>query len=273
MIIDAHAHSCGIYGDEQLIFENMKRQGIDRVILSAGQKGSIKNYNLPNLGQYIKSSKLMYFFNRIIRIIVNKTGAANFIDSENEKIANMAEKNPEYIMNTYWADLSNKNCIEKLKKFQLKHDFAMIKLHQCWNKFNIRDDNFIEIVKLAKEIEKPIFIHLISKEEIREFIRFSKKHKDTIFIMANLIGIEEFDNTINKNIYFDISCPELNSLEMLKRAYELVGAERLILGSDSPYGDNNINKAINKLRDLNMSVAEINMICSENIEKILCKKC
>ena len=60
---------------------------------------------------------------------------------------------------------------------------------------------------------------------------------------------------------------------MLKRAYELVGAERLILGSDSPYGDNNINKAINKLRDLNMSVAEINMICSENIEKILCKKC
>lgn len=46
-------------------------------------------------------------------------------------------------------------------------------------------------------------------------------------------------------------------------------AERLILGSDSPYGDNNINKAINKLRDLNMSVAEINMICSENIEKIL----
>lgn len=56
---------------------------------------------------------------------------------------------------------------------------------------------------------------------------------------------------------------------MLKRAYELVGAERLIVGSDTQYGDNNIKKAINKLRDLNMSEAEINMICSKNIEKIL----
>lgn len=115
MIIDAHAHSCGIYGDEKLILENMKKQGIDRIILSAGQKGSTKNYNLPNLGKHIK---------------------------------------------------------------------------------------------YAKEIKKSIFIHMILKEQVHEFIHVLKEYKDTIFIVAHLIGIEEFDNTINKNIYFDISCPE-----------------------------------------------------------------
>lgn len=271
MIIDGHAHACGIYMDKQLILENLNKQGIDKVILSAGEPGSSKNYSFPNFGKLFKSSSLIYFFNKIIGRMVEKSGAARFIDSENERIAKMAERNPDHIMNTYWADICDKDCIEKIKSFALKHDFAMIKMHQCWNHFNIKDRNCIEIVKYAGEMNKPIFIHLSTKEQVHEFISVADEYKDTMFIVAHLIGIEEFDNGITDNIYFDISCPELNSMKMLKRAYELVGAGRLILGSDTPYGINNIEKAIERLKALNMSESEIDLVCGQNIEKLLHK--
>lgn len=271
MVIDGHAHACGIYMDEQSIIENLNNQGVDKVILSAGEPGSSKNYSFPNFARVFKSSKLIYFSNKIISLMVEKSGAVKFINSENERIAQIAERNPDHIMNTYWADICDKDCIEKVKSFALKHDFAMIKLHQCWTHFNMRDKNCIEIIKYAGEINKPVFIHLITKEQVNEFISVAEEYKDTIFIVAHLIGIEEFDDRITDNIYFDISCPELNSIEMLKKAYDLLGADRLILGSDSPYGSNNIEKAVNKLKALNMSESEINKVCGENIEKLLNK--
>ena len=88
-------------------------------------------------------------------------------------------------------------------------------------------------------------------------------------ILAHLIGIEEFDRTIGENVYFDISCPLLHSAKMLKRAWGNFGAERILLGSDAPYGADNINLAISQMREVGMNNDKIELVCSKNIQKLL----
>lgn len=85
-----------------------------------------------------------------------------------------------------------------------------------------------------------------------------------------MIGREEFNKeNVGSNIYFDISCPELHFIEMLRRAYELVGANRILLGSDTPYGKHNIAKAIRKIEKLGVTQEEKAAICGLNILRLI----
>lgn len=56
---------------------------------------------------------------------------------------------------------------------------------------------------------------------------------------------------------------------MLKRAWNNFGAERLLLGSDAPYGADNINLAISQMREVGMDNEEIELVCNKNIQKLL----
>jgi len=56
---------------------------------------------------------------------------------------------------------------------------------------------------------------------------------------------------------------------MLEKAWKNFGAERILLGSDAPYGTDNIKLAISQMREVGMNHDEIELICSKNIEKLL----
>ena len=270
MIIDGHAHACGSCLEVELVLEYLRQEGIDKVILSAGEHGSSKNYGLPNLAKVFQSSKLIYLNNRLTRKIIEKTGILKFLDEENLRLAQMAEDCPDQIMNTYWVNANDKNPSEKLEEFAKYHDFKMIKLHQCWTPFDIREKWCEKIFNWAAEFKKPVFIHFFSKEQIRAFIKVAEQHPRTDFIVAHLVGIEEFDQSIaGKNIYFDLSCPELHSIKMLRQAYDLVGADRLILGSDTPYGKHNIKKVMKQIESLRLTQKEKELIYSGNLIRLL----
>lgn len=270
MIIDGHAHACGIYLEAESILENLKEEGIDKVILSVGEHHSKTTYSLPALGRAFKTSKLIYINNQLTNYIIKKSNLLKYLDEENIRLAQMAQLHKEHILNTYWMNMNEPDYLEKFKSFELKWPFSLIKLHQCWTPFDMEDEKCKVLFSYASKIHKPIFIHMSTKEQVRKFIKITHQYPETIFIVAHLIGIEEFDkNNIGENIYFDISCPELHSLTMLKRAYELVGAERIILGSDTPYGKHNILKAIKKLEKLGLTKEQKECICGKNIAKLL----
>jgi len=70
-------------------------------------------------------------------------------------------------------------------------------------------------------------------------------------------------------VYFDLSAPQLYSGLTLERAIHKIGCEKLILGSDSPYGIDNIEKTLKRLRKLLLTENQIRCICGENLIKIL----
>lgn len=55
MIIDGHAHACGIYFHEKSIIEHMKKEKIDKVILSAGQTTYSKSKKKSGSNVYCSS--------------------------------------------------------------------------------------------------------------------------------------------------------------------------------------------------------------------------
>lgn len=182
----------------------------------------------------------------------------------------MAREHPQRIVNTYWANPLDKECIEKLNKYHPLYNFRMIKMHQCWNEFDIYDLGSIEIIKWATEKEIPIFIHLLSKEQVLKFINVANSFLDTTFIIAHMIGFEEINkNPKNPNVYYDLSAPQLYPSEILKKALKQVDSIRMILGSDTPYGIDNIQKIQNRLRQLSLSNKDLDNIMGDNLGRLL----
>lgn len=270
MIIDGHAHACGVYSDLEKTIKYLDDNNIDKVILSAGEPSSTKNYGYPMMSNLFKGSGLVYGFNKIIGFVTKLNGVAKHIDEQNEYVWKLAKESKGRIINTYWFNPLDDECMDKLEKNYDLYNFKIIKMHQCWNKFSVDNENFLKAVKWAKEKSTAIFIHLGTREEVIKFIEVTNKYKDVIFIVAHMIGADEIiSKSKNSNIFFDLSAPQLYSLEILKKSYEALGSKKFIIGSDTPYGKGNIQINIDRLQKLNLSNEEMEDILGNNILNIL----
>lgn len=270
MIIDGHAHACGIFTSTQSIKKYLAAHNIDMVVLTGGEPYSDKNYSYPMLSNLITSDKLGYLFNKIICKITKLKKMAAHIDEQNEFVFKISKKLPDKVKNTYWANPLNDNCIAKMLNFYQSHGFRMIKLHQCWTQFDISSEICSKIFKWAQKNTLPVFIHLVSQEQTLKFVDIANSFSDTVFIVAHMIGVNSMINKLtNNHVFFDLSAPQLYSVDILKRALKAFGAEKLLLGSDTPYGNNNIDKIIVRLEQLHLSEHDINLICGENIKRLL----
>jgi predicted TIM-barrel fold metal-dependent hydrolase len=127
-----------------------------------------------------------------------------------------------------------------------------------------------EIIKWATDNNIPIFIHLLSEKQVLQFIKITNSFHNTTFIVAHMIGFEKISkSTENPNIYYDLSAPQLYPLEIVKKAFKAVGSEKLILGSDTPYGIDNIHKIQNRLNQLSLSQKDLDNISGNNLAKLL----
>ncbi|MDR2962496.1 MAG: hypothetical protein LBU90_02475 [Bacteroidales bacterium] len=71
--------------------------------------------------------------------------------------------------------------------------------------------------------------------------RISNEFPDTAFIVAHLIGFEDIAGiSRSENVCFDLSAPQLISQKRIENALQTVGSKRLFIGSDTPYGSNNL---------------------------------
>lgn len=270
MVIDGHAHACGKYLNVESIEKYLFEHRIDRVVLCGGEPNSCKDYSYPMLSAIFKGENLGYFFNKIICKVTKISHAATHIDEQNEAVYKLACELSEKVVNTYWANPLEKNCVKKMDKLYPTYKFKMVKLHQCWTNFDINCNEYTEIIKWATGHNLPIFIHLLSENQVVKFVETANNSIDTTFIVAHMIGVDYMGrNLSNPNIFFDLSAPQLYSINILQRAINVFGAERLLLGSDTPYGKDNIEKVYQKLRQVKVSENEMKLICGENLKLLL----
>lgn len=269
-IIDAHAHACGELCSIDGIMEYLERNNLSKVVLCPGEPDNTKNRAVPMISNVFKSPHLGYRFNKVICLATRLSGVTKHIDSQNQAIAKLASTHPDKIIQAYWVNPLESNCIEKLEDNYLKHKFRVVKMHQCWHDFDILTDNVESVVKWASNKHLPIFVHLLSKEQAIKFSLLASCFPGTAFIVGHMIGFEDITAKCkNENIYFDISAPYLISDNMLTNALNTAGSSRIILGSDTPYGTNNIKININRIRNMGLSIKEQEMIFSANFVKLL----
>jgi len=270
MIIDGHAHACGSYLSPEHIKKYLDEHGIDKVVLCGGEPNSSKNYSYPMISNFFIGQGLGYFFNKIICKVTKVSHVANHIDEQNEFVYNLSCQLQQKVINAYWVNPLDNDYMDKLQKYYPLYKFKLIKLHQCWTNFDISCEQCTDIFKWATKHNLPIFIHLLSHWQVVKFVEIANEFINTTFIVAHMIGSDYMRDTLkSQNVFFDLSAPQLYSLDILKRAIRNFGVKRLLLGSDTPYGVNNIDKVSKRLLQLSLSDNEIALISGDNLSRLL----
>ncbi|AGL02375.1 amidohydrolase family protein [Desulfoscipio gibsoniae] len=271
MIIDGHAHSCGEFFASEKIIAKLNELNVDKVVLCPGVNNGPKNYNyIPGLAKIFSTTDILLSANKIIKLL-SKIQQPDDIMQRNEYVYSLYLKYPDRIIQFFLADPSSNQIDTDLHEKFNSWGFNGIKLHQCTQSFEYASPGLEVIINFAREKEIPIFIHLRSTGNILKFIDIARKYSKVNFIIAHLIGLESFikHKTILNNLYFEISPAPLISLKRIYMAIDHFGAGKVILGSDTPFGKDNLRKNIEKVTQLNISDREKELILGGNLQRIL----
>ncbi|MEN8194779.1 MAG: TatD family hydrolase [Bacteroidota bacterium] len=271
MIIDGHAHASGEFLKPESIIDKLDKTGVDKVILVPGELESTKNYYLPNLAKLVPSKNVVKATNLLTKFVIKIAGTVKQIPEGNEYVYNLTKKTNGRVIQFIWVTQQIENPSNYLNKKLLKWNFKGVKLHQCWESYSINSDFFKVVAEWVEKNDMPLFIHLYSDNDVRQLIEYKKQHPKLKLIIAHLFGLEIFikDGHKDENLYFDISTIQLTSTKRLMDAIKFLGAKNIILGTDTPYGKNNLQRNIDRIKNLDILTEEKELILGENMRKLL----
>lgn len=273
MIIDGHAHACGGYLTPENIIRTLDNAGTDKVILVPGEPDSKAEYSLPDLASLFPDLNVVKVTNFLTKIVIRLSGMLNYIPQGNEYVNELRSKTNNRVIQFIWVTTRIQDPAGYLDNKFADWHFSGVKLHQCWDDFSIDSKFFIEIAEWTEKSGLPLFIHLNKDKEVRKIINYKRDHPGLKLIVAHLFGLELFinDKLSDENLYFDISSPQLVSEKRLMLAIRFFGAGNLILGSDNPYGKNNLQKNIDRVLGLDINDQDKKSILGGNLMQILQK--
>lgn len=271
MIIDGHSHACGEYLTSDSLLATIDKWGVDKVILAPGDLNSSTNYSLPNFTRLFPKYNVVKIANFITKIVIKLTGKVNEIPAGNEYVYNLAQKTQGRVIQFVWISKKIGNVTEYLEEKYSEWGFCGVKLHQCWEKFSVDSGFFRDVALWVEKKDMPLFIHPDSDSEILKIIDYKKEHPDLKLIIAHLSGLELFikHNFKDDNLYFDTSCPQLISAKRIMDAIKFAGIDKITFGTDTPYGKENIDKYMKKIKALDITSLDRDKILGENMRKLL----
>lgn len=272
MIIDGHSHACGKFLTVESIIKTLDKNSVDKVVLVPGELNSKSEYSLLNIAEKFPKYNVVKITNYLTRFVMKLTDRVKEIPAGNEYIHDLKIKAPDRIIQFIWITKRKKKTFEYLNDKLKVWKFHGVKLHQCWENFSIDSAFFNETATWAEYNNIPLFIHLYSDNETAKLIKYKRNHPKLILIIAHLFGLELLIKQTFKdeNTYFDISPAPLISNYRLLRAIEHMGAEKILFGTDTPYGTkDNMKRGINRIKELKISDKEKDMILGLNMKRLL----
>ncbi|CAG0967267.1 MAG: amidohydrolase family protein [Candidatus Methanoperedens sp.] len=238
MIIDAHNHAGGPdRGDgkrqsaEEIVAE-MDRLGIDRaVIFPFSERTPGTSFSFAN----------------------NSTAEA--INKYPDRLIGFARLDPNF----------GKKAVEELRR-DVGIGLVGLKLHPSSQKFSLRSEYLKEILKEASVLDIPIIFDSGKKESPPEqFGELAELFPDAKIILAHMLGDFLPVALHHQNIYLQTT--GMPRKEIIQEAVEDLDAERIIMGSDSPYIS--MESELTKIKSLNISEMEKKLIMGENMRRIM----
>ncbi len=271
MIIDGHAHAAGEFLKPESIIDNLDKFGVDKVILVPGELGSEKSYFLPNLAKLFPANNVVKVTNLLSKLVIKIAGTAKQIPKGNEHVFNLGQKADGRVIQFIWMTQQLENPIQYLNEKLTQWEFKGVKLHQCWENYSVDSDFFRTVAEWTEKKDLPLFIHLYSDNDVKQLIEYKKRHPKLKLIIAHLFDLEIFieHNYKDENLYFDISTIQLTSTKRCMKAIKFVGATNVTFGTDTPYGKDNLKKNIDRIRNLDISIWEKELILGESMRKLL----
>lgn len=265
MIIDGHAHAAREFSQIDSLLHELDRCGVEKVLLCPSLRNRTKIPNPPSFfkGKNERGVKKLYAGNPIItflcRVLKQKGNSNDFVHA-------IQQRAPERVIQFYWVDFNSPTVLEDLPEAVNRYQCRGFKIHQAWTPFECSSSVFRAVVNFAEQENLPLFIHPGSEKETAKLRTVAARYPSVNFIISHLMGIDQFRGYCGNNVYHDISPQDLLT-ENIYRAVNDFGAERVIFGSDMPFGD--LQENIAKVQALNLSDEAKQLILGGNIQRIL----
>ncbi len=270
MIIDGHAHASGDFSNPDKLVKILDSLGVDKIVLCPGSLDEDAIPDIPKIS-YSPISKMKRLLLLANRFILKHEVPTEYFEKGNDLINSIMEKHPERIIHFYWVNPMKEGVIYEIENELNLGRIKGIKLHQCLSDFSNDSLEMIKLSEFAGKNNLPIFIHVYSHPEVRKLVKLARKHPKTNFILAHFIGLEVVKRKGKdlNNIYFDTSTYFIISKRRIKYAIKHFGADHVLLGSDSPFGEKNLENNINKFKEMKITKEEKNLILGQNMVKLL----
>lgn len=265
MIIDGHAHAAREFSNISSLLKELEQAKVDKVVLCPSLKNHI---NIPNPPAFFKGKqergvKKLYAGNAIItflcRILKQK-------GDSNEFVHQIVKQAPEKIIQFYWVDFNSATVLQDLPNAIEKYPSRGLKIHQAWTPFDCNSEQFKKVLEFSGIHSLPIFIHPSSEMELKKLKHLAYSYPSAQLIISHLMGLHIFHDYTGDNVYHDIS-PEDLLTENIYRSIEIFGSDKIIFGSDMPFG--NLKENISKIEALNISDRDKSRILGGNIQQLL----
>lgn len=188
----------------------------------------------------------------------------------NDFIASAVQKYPARLIGFCRLDpTAGEKSLEELERAVNVLKLKGVKLHPMAQKFAPSNRHVLKIVEKAAELEVPVVFDsgksIFPNSAMGEL---AEKCSGAKIILAHMRGEGYLEAALkNENIF--LGTVKVGELERIKEAVAALGAEKIIAGSDSPYGDMKY-EMIGKFEEIEeLSEKEKELIRGGNIQKLL----
>lgn len=196
----------------QFLLENSSTRGIARALVSNfTSKGEVKIMGKP---YYIET------------------------DPDNEKVFAALDRYPGRFLGWIFVNPRGKSDqVAEFDKYKDRNGFVGVKAHPFWHHF--RPIELLPVAERLAKAGKPLLIHAGFEEEGDfEALLSAVPGLKLILAHAGFPGYAQTWKKIRnlKNVYLDLSQTSYTSEKATRETVEYLGADRLLYGTDGPYG-------------------------------------
>jgi predicted TIM-barrel fold metal-dependent hydrolase len=159
-------------------------------------------------------------------------------DPDNEKVFDIVKENQARFLGWIFVNpRERRDQVAEFLKYKDKEGFVGVKAHPFWHHF--KPVELAPVAEMLAKIGKPLLIHAGFGEE-GNFEALLAKVPDLKLILAHA-GFPEYTDTwrkikTRKNVYLDLSQTSYTSEKATREAVDYLGVDRLLFGTDGPYG-------------------------------------
>lgn len=187
-------------------------------------------------------------------------------DIQNDYILNAQRNHPDRLVGSVFVNPRSPDAADTLKKY-LDLGLVGVKLHPRLHGFPLSSVGLVHpLMEICQQYGVSVFVHGASNEEMNSpfhFQEIAQAFPEVVLIYGHMAAFNDVDNAIlvakrNANVYLDTS---LCSLANLRQALNILGAEKIIMGTDWPGND------------FRMEIQKVELACDgdkEVLQKICC---
>jgi predicted TIM-barrel fold metal-dependent hydrolase len=248
MVIDCHYHLEERVFNKAVLIEEMDGAGIDKVALMGSM---IAPFHEPprfllEILQFLLEHRPLRGIAKLLAANFTEQGDVKilgkphhiFPDPDNKAIFDAVKENPNRFLGWVFVNPKGKNDpIAELQKYLDAPGFIGVKAHPFWHHF--APIELVPVAEMLSRLGKPLLIHCGFGEE-GDFDALLMRVPNLKLILAHA-GFPEYSDTWKsilkkKNVYLDLSQTSYVSEKATRKVVSFLGPERLIFGTDGPYG-------------------------------------